>query len=283
MIEEARRRRAASIGGEGEDEEHEAADEAEHRPLDVAGRVAVQGGLGDLLHQLGIGDREVGLDLLEDPLLVLGKRHRRHCRAARSNGRSRVGTACGDAARRGRAVGAVDDPVRGQRDLRVRVATAVTAVRASASRNALRGSAYWASGLAQHLGDGRGGRSTGRRRARAPRRRRWSRRAAARGSRRRSRGARPRRTPRGAASTSRLRIWCQTLTSVARRAVADTEGERRRRRRSRHARTGPPSGRATSVGSPRIQRSDVDVVDRVLDERPAAGAWRRRPATSTRT
>ena len=63
-------------GGEREDHEQQPGDEADHRPLDDARRVAVEGGVGDLLHQLGVGGREVLLDLPQDPLFVLGKRHR---------------------------------------------------------------------------------------------------------------------------------------------------------------------------------------------------------------
>ena len=63
-------------GGEREDHEEQAGDEADDRPLDDPRRVAVEGGVGDLLHQLGVGRREVLLDLLQDPLFVLGERHR---------------------------------------------------------------------------------------------------------------------------------------------------------------------------------------------------------------
>ena len=49
--------------------------------LDDAGRMAVEGGVGDLLHQLGVGGRQVLLDLPQDPLFVLGKRHRSHFRS----------------------------------------------------------------------------------------------------------------------------------------------------------------------------------------------------------
>ena len=50
------------------------------RPFDDASRVAVERGVGDLLHQLGVGGRQVLLDLPQDPLFVLGKRHRSHFR-----------------------------------------------------------------------------------------------------------------------------------------------------------------------------------------------------------
>ena len=58
---------ALGLGATGEGE---SGHEPHHRPLDVAGRVAVQRGLGDLLNQARIGGREIGLDLLEDSLLV---------------------------------------------------------------------------------------------------------------------------------------------------------------------------------------------------------------------
>src|SRR5262249_16322408 len=61
--------------GEREEEERQAGDEPERGPLDRPGRVPVQGRLGDLLDQPGIGLVEVGLDLLEDPLLVFREGH----------------------------------------------------------------------------------------------------------------------------------------------------------------------------------------------------------------
>ena len=59
-----------------DEQEDETGDEADHRVLDHPRRVPVQRGVGDLLHELRVGDREVRLDLSEDPLLVLGERHR---------------------------------------------------------------------------------------------------------------------------------------------------------------------------------------------------------------
>ena len=59
-------------GREGCDQQHEAEQKADDRPLDHPRRVAVEGRVGDLLHQLRVGDRQVGLDLLENPLLVFG-------------------------------------------------------------------------------------------------------------------------------------------------------------------------------------------------------------------
>ena len=52
----------------------------------------VQRGVGDLLHQFGIGDREVGLDLAEDALFFLGERHgSHHCRAVQAAQQRGVG------------------------------------------------------------------------------------------------------------------------------------------------------------------------------------------------
>ena len=56
--------------------QHQPGDEPDDRPLDGSRRMPVQGGLGDLLHQTGVGRGEVGLDLREDPQLFFGKRHR---------------------------------------------------------------------------------------------------------------------------------------------------------------------------------------------------------------
>ena len=69
---DARRDRA---GREREDHQQQAGDEPDDRPLDHPRRVPVERGVGDLLHQLGVGGREVLLDLLQDPLFVLGERH----------------------------------------------------------------------------------------------------------------------------------------------------------------------------------------------------------------
>ena len=69
-------------GGEREDHEEEAGDEPDHGPLDDACGVPVEGGVGDLLHQLGVGGRQVLLDLPQDPLFVLGKRHLSHFRSS---------------------------------------------------------------------------------------------------------------------------------------------------------------------------------------------------------
>src|SRR5215471_21537352 len=134
--------------GEGEEEERQAGDEAGHGPLDRPGRVPVQGRLGDLLDQPGIGLVEVGLDLLEDPLLVFREghasrllRHHVSTRCAPSNG-VRIIVAQGPTplnaptfpspgptlarnglpAAGGRLVGPVDEPVSGDRDVDVGMA-----------------------------------------------------------------------------------------------------------------------------------------------------------------
>ena len=60
-----------------------------------AGRVAVEGGVGDLLHQLGVGGRQVLLDLPQDPLFVLGERHRSHFRVPGSVVRVPIRPSCG--------------------------------------------------------------------------------------------------------------------------------------------------------------------------------------------
>ncbi len=56
---------------EGREEQHETGDEAEHGPLHHPRRVPVQRRVGDLLDELRVGDREVRLDLPQDPLFVL--------------------------------------------------------------------------------------------------------------------------------------------------------------------------------------------------------------------
>ena len=82
-------------GREGEHHEEQPGDEPHHGPLDDAGRVAVEGRVGDLLHQLRVGGRQVLLDLPQDPLFVLGKRHRSQFRSrAPKRADSRRGAHC---------------------------------------------------------------------------------------------------------------------------------------------------------------------------------------------
>src|SRR5205814_2015629 len=57
------------------DQQAEAGDEAESRPLEVAPGVLVEGGRADLTRECGVVLVELLLDLLEDPLLVLRQRH----------------------------------------------------------------------------------------------------------------------------------------------------------------------------------------------------------------
>src|SRR5439155_23710549 len=61
--------------GERNDHKHQAPDEAKGCPLQVAAGVPVDGGLADLTDELRVGGIEVLLDLGEDALFVLGKRH----------------------------------------------------------------------------------------------------------------------------------------------------------------------------------------------------------------
>ena len=63
---------------QGEDQAGQPDDEAQHRPLQVAVGVGVDGGVGDVAREAGIALVELGLDLAEDSLLVLGKRHLLH-------------------------------------------------------------------------------------------------------------------------------------------------------------------------------------------------------------
>ena len=58
------------------DEEDEAEQQPEDPPLHPAERVAVQGGLADLLRERGVALVELLLDLVEDALFVFGERHR---------------------------------------------------------------------------------------------------------------------------------------------------------------------------------------------------------------
>ncbi len=63
---------------QGEDQDSQTGDEAQYRPLQVAVGVGVDGGVGDVTRQTRVALVELGLDLAEDSLLVLGKRHLLH-------------------------------------------------------------------------------------------------------------------------------------------------------------------------------------------------------------
>src|SRR5438309_7790908 len=63
------------VGREGDDQHDEAGEKAESGPLGVAPGVAVQRLRADLARELGVVLVERPLDVPEDPLLVLGKRH----------------------------------------------------------------------------------------------------------------------------------------------------------------------------------------------------------------
>ena len=63
------------VRGEGQDQQHQTAQESERGPTDHPRRVPVQRRTRDLLHEGGIGRVELSLDLLEDLLLFLRERH----------------------------------------------------------------------------------------------------------------------------------------------------------------------------------------------------------------
>ena len=75
-------RRPGRYASERRQQDEKPDDEAEGRPLDVAGGVPVERRLRDLLRQLGIVGIELRLDLLENSLLVFGKGHRFHFHTA---------------------------------------------------------------------------------------------------------------------------------------------------------------------------------------------------------
>src|SRR5205085_9112277 len=63
------------IGREGDNQKDEAGDEPERGPLEVAARVAEQRGGPNLVREGVIALVELLPDLMQDPLLFLGKRH----------------------------------------------------------------------------------------------------------------------------------------------------------------------------------------------------------------